>query len=483
MSAVTGLRKLDEFTWEIPMGAIPGMRVPGKVFADEKLLAAADCDRALEQVMNVACLPGIVEASLAMPDIHWGYGFPIGGVAATDVASGAISPGGVGYDISCGVRLVRTSLTVEEAAPRMREILDALVARVPRGLGSRGRLVLGRRETEGIMREGVPALIAKGTGWAEDLEFIEEEGSCSGADPSKVSERAFERAANQVGSLGSGNHFVEIQVVDRIYQPQAAHVLGLEPGQVVAMIHSGSRGLGHQICTDTLKRMGKSFSLHGYELPDRQLACVPVGSPEGADYLSAMACAANFALANREALTEWVREAFREVFKSDARRLGMSLVYDVSHNLAKLERHRVDGKERALMVHRKGATRSFPGSRPEVPAPYREIGQPVIIPGDMGRYSFVLVGTEEALERSFGSTCHGAGRALSRTQARKRMTGRELQDRLERAGILLDGASSSVLAEEAPEAYKDVSEITRICEGAGLSVRVARLRPLAVVKG
>lgn len=303
-----------------------------------------------------------------------------------------------------------------------------------------------------------------------------------GADPSKVSERAFERARNQVGTLGSGNHFLEIQVVDEVYS-ERARVLGLEPGQIVVMIHSGSRGLGHQVCADYIKRMGQSLSRYGIELPDRQLVCAPVDSPEGQDYLAAMACAANFALANREALTEWVREIFEKTFRAGARQLGMSLVYDISHNLAKLERHETGGREKELLVHRKGATRAFPGSRPEVPAPYREIGQPVIIPGDMGSYSFVLVGTDGALEKSFGSTCHGAGRTMSRTQARKRIRGDELRDRLERNGILVDAASPGSLAEEAPEAYKDVCEITGICEGAGLSLRVARMRPLAVLKG
>jgi tRNA-splicing ligase RtcB len=483
MSIIPELKRLDEYSWEIPRESRPGMHVPGRVFADEKLLEAADRERALGQVMNVAFLPGIVEASLAMPDIHWGYGFPIGGVAATDVhEGGVVSPGGVGYDISCGVRLIRTNLRREEVAPHTKELLASLAARVPRGLGSHGRLVLDRRETEKIVREGVPALIARGIGWEEDLEFIEEGGTYDGADPRKISERAFERARNQVGTLGSGNHFLEIQVVDEVYS-QRARLLDLEPGQVVVMIHSGSRGLGHQVCTDYIKRMGQCLPRYGIELPDRQLVCAPVDSPEGRDYLAAMACAANFALANREALTEWVREIFEETFRAPARKLGMSLVYDISHNLAKLERHWTGGRERELMVHRKGATRSFPGSRPEVPAAYREIGQPVIIPGDMGSYSFVLVGTDRALERSFGSTCHGAGRTMSRSQARKRMRGNELRERLERNGILVDSASPGNLAEEAPEAYKDVCEIAGICEGAGLSLRVARMRPLAVLKG
>ncbi len=482
MSYLQYVNKVSEFIWEIPPGTKEGMRVSGVIFASRRLLEAADRDKALEQVVNVAFLPGIVKASLAMPDIHWGYGFPIGGVAAIDAREGVVSPGGVGYDISCGVRLVKTNLERAEVAPYMEELLATLSATVPKGLGTRGRLVLSRKETEEIMNKGVPALLAKGVGWEEDLQFIEEGGVYQGADPTKVSERAFQRGKDQVGTLGSGNHFLEIQEVEQVYS-EKAKALGLHPGQIVVMIHSGSRGMGHQICTDYVKRMGEKLQKYRIDLPDRQLVCAPVDSPEGSDYMAAMACASNFALANREAMTQWVRDGFERVFRSGAKKLGMELLYDISHNVAKLETHEVEGKVMELLVHRKGATRAFPGSRRETPAAYREVGQPVIIPGDMGRYSYVLVGTEEALERSFGSTCHGAGRTMSRSAAKKGIKGSELKERLHGAGILVDAATLSGLAEEAPEAYKDVSEIVEVCEGAGLSERVARTRPLAVLKG
>jgi tRNA-splicing ligase RtcB len=475
------INQLGEFAWEIPADAREGMLVPGIVFADRELLEKADKDNALQQVANVACLPGIAKASMAMPDIHWGYGFPIGGVAATDREEGVVSPGGVGYDISCGVRLVKTSLTLTEARDRLREAIDLLNARVPKGMGKKGRLRLERGEMERMMKRGAGELVARGIGWEEDLAAMEEGGCYPGADPAKVSERAFARGRDQVGTLGSGNHFLEIQVVDETFP--LAEELGLFEGQVVIMAHSGSRGLGHQVCTDYIEVMGASLGRYGYQLPDRQLVCAPVQSREGRDYLGAMACAANFAMCNREAITHWIRECFERVFKSGARKLGMELLYDISHNLAKAEEHIVDGKKRDLMVHRKGATRAFPGSRPEVGAKFAESGQPVIIPGDMGTCSYVLVGTEEALELSFGSTCHGAGRAMSRKAAKKQVRGGELKERLERQGIMVRTDYLAGLAEEAPEAYKDVREVVEICEGAGLSRVVARMRPLAVMKG
>jgi tRNA-splicing ligase RtcB len=469
------------FEWEIPRRPEEGMRVPGLIFADEEILHKAEEDNALQQVANVACLPGIVKASMAMPDIHWGYGFPIGGVAATRVEDGVISPGGVGYDISCGVRLVKTGLTLREAEGKLDEIMDRLDAEVPKGLGSHGRIRLERKEMERILRNGARELLVRGIGWEEDLECMEEGGCYPGADPSKVSDRAYKRGRDQAGTLGSGNHFLEVQVVDRVWP--GAERLGLFEGQLVIMIHSGSRGLGHQVCSDYIEVMGAALPRYGFRLPDRQLVCAPVESPEGRDYLAAMACAANFAMANREALTHWVREAFQKVFRAGARSLGMELLYDVSHNLAKEEVHRVDGEEMTLMVHRKGATRAFPGGRPEVPPRFEESGQPVIIPGDMGSPSYVLVGTEAALEKSFGSTCHGAGRAMSRKAAKRKVRGEELKRRLERQGIKVRSSHLSGLAEEAPEAYKDVTEIVEICEGAGLSVKIARTRPLGVVKG
>lgn len=475
------IKQVDRFTWEIPAGAQPGMRVPGIIFGDEELVEKADSDRALQQVVNVAHLPGIVKASLAMPDIHWGYGFPIGGVAATGLEDGVVSPGGVGYDISCGVRLIKTSLSYAEVKDKLDPLMDMMSARIPKGLGTKGKLILNRREMENLLAKGTKELIARGIGWEEDLEAMEERGRYPGADPGKVSERAFARGKGQVGTLGSGNHFLEIQEVDEVYE--LANELGLFEGQVVVMVHSGSRGLGHQICTDYIEVMGESIAKLGYDLPDQQLVFAYVQSGEGRDYLSAMACAANFAMANREAMTHWVRECFERAFKAGARGLGMELLYDVSHNLAKEEEHLIDGNRVRLMVHRKGATRAFPGSRPEVPDKYAKTGQPVIIPGDMGSYSFVLVGIEESLQKSFGSTCHGAGRAMSRKAAKKRVRGEELKSRLQQKGIVVRAASLAGLAEEAPEAYKDVREIVQICEGAGLSRKVARMRPIGVMKG
>jgi len=481
MSLLDSINKVDDFTWELPASAREGMLVPGIVFADRELLEKADKDNALQQVANVACLPGIVKASMAMPDIHWGYGFPIGGVAATDREEGVVSPGGVGYDISCGVRLLKTSLVGEEIKDRLRQVIDLLNASVPKGLGTKGRLRLGRAEMERLMRRGAEELVARGIGWEEDLEAMEEEGCYPGADPAKVSERAFTRGRDQVGTLGSGNHFLEIQVVEEA--APLAEKMGLFEGQVVVMAHSGSRGMGHQVCSDYIEIMGAASGRFGYRLPDPQLVCAPVQSREGRDYLGAMACAANFAMCNREAITHWIRECFEKVFKAGARELGMELLYDVSHNLAKAEQHEIGGKTMELIVHRKGATRAFPGSRPEVGEKFAESGQPVIIPGDMGTHSYVLVGSEEALKKSFGSTCHGAGRAMSRKAARKQVRGDELLGRLEKEGIMVRAGHLAGLAEEAPEAYKDVDEVVRICEGAGLSHAVARMRPLAVLKG
>lgn len=400
-----------------------------------------------------------------------------------DRAEGVVSPGGVGYDISCGVRLVHTNLQREEAAPRMQELARELARLVPKGLGTQGRLDLSRKELEALLQYGVPQLIASGVGWEEDLEHIEEGGAYAGADPSKVSERAFERGKGQVGTLGSGNHFLEIQTVDTIYDAEIAQGYGLAENQVVVMIHSGSRGLGHQVATDYIKLMDRVVQREHISLPDRQLVCAPVESREGRDYLAAMACAANFALCNREAMTHYARKAFGAVFGGGARALGMSLLYDVSHNLAKPERHDVEGRERDVVVHRKGATRAFAPGRPEVPTAYRSLGQPVLIPGDMGRYSYVLAGLESGMGRSFGSTCHGAGRRMSRHQAKRTVRGDELKRELESRGIVVMAGRLQDLSEEAPEAYKDVAGIVEVCEGAGLSRRVAKLVPLAVLKG
>jgi tRNA-splicing ligase RtcB len=483
-SAISAER-IGPFEWRIDKGAVPGMRVPGVVFATEELIEKAVEDRAVEQVANVATLPGIVTASYAMPDIHWGYGFPIGGVAATDVeADGVVSPGGVGFDIACGVRLIRSNLQWEsDVRPRIRELVQTLGRRVPRGVGTGGGLELRGPDTDRVLREGVGYPLSLGLGVEEDAELCEDRGVIEWARPDLVSDRAKQRAAKQLGSLGAGNHFLEVQVVDQVVDAAAAGVMGLAEGQVCVMLHSGSRGLGHQVCTDHLKEVDRVSRQLGIEVPDRQLASVPVEHEAGERYLGAMAAAANFARANRHVLTDGVRESFVKVFRSSAEGLGMSIVYDVAHNLAKVEEYEVDGRVRRLCVHRKGATRAFGPGHGEVPARYREIGQPVTIPGSMGTASYVLVGTGEAARKSFSSTCHGAGRAMSRTRARKVMGGRELIKQLEGQGIAVAVSQPKLLAEEAPYAYKDVSEVVRACEGAGLSRTVARLRPVGVVKG
>jgi tRNA-splicing ligase RtcB len=479
------LEQLEPFVWQIPQNAAPGMRVPGIVFATEELARKAVEDRAVEQVANVATLPGIVRASYAMPDIHWGYGFPIGGVAATDVeAGGVVSPGGVGFDICCGVRLIRSELEWEqEVRERISDLVHTLGQRVPRGVGSKGRMRLSRGEMEKVLREGVRFPLGRGVGWEEDAEFCEDHGVLEDARPEAVSDRAIERGAPQLGSLGAGNHFLEVQVVEEVFEGHAANDMGLFVGQVCVMMHSGSRGVGHQTCTDFIKVIDRLMSKLGIEVPDRQLACIPVEHEAAQDYLGAMNAAANFARANRHVMTDGVRESFEQVFQRSARTMGMYLVYDVAHNLAKIEEHEVDGEQRNLCVHRKGATRAFGPGHPELPSRYASIGQPVIIPGSMGTASYVLLGTERAMERSFSSTCHGAGRAMSRTKAKKVMTGPELREQLEGQGITLATSQWKLLAEEAPYAYKDVSQVVEACEGAGLSKKVARLRPVGVVKG
>ena len=475
-------KRVSEYKWEIPVGFKPGMRVPGTVFADQGLLELAQRDRALEQVANVAFLPGIVHRSLAMPDIHWGYGFPIGGVAAFG-PGGVVSPGGVGFDISCGVRLVKTGLSEEDVRPGLESLLAAMAANVPRGLGTRGRIHSPEPALRRVLAGGAKEAVSMGYGREGDLEHTERLGTYPGADPDAVSARAYERGKDQLGTLGSGNHFLEVQYVEEVLLPEAAGRFGLHEGQVTVMIHSGSRGLGHQVCTDYLQVMDHAVKKMGLELPDRQLACAPLESAEGRGYMAAMACACNYAVANRQALMHWARRSFEQQFSSSERDLGMDLLFDVSHNVARVEAHQVDGKRMELCVHRKGATASFPAGHPDVPRAYAEVGQPVIIPGDMGTCSYVLVGTEEAMRESFGSTCHGAGRAMSRSKAKKTVRGSELRQRLASQGILVTAGKDSMLAEEAPEAYKDVSRVVDICEGAGLSRKVARLKPMAVLKG
>ena len=479
------LQQVEPFVWKVPPGTVPGMRVPGIVFATEEMATRAVEDRAVEQVANVATLPGIVTASYAMPDIHWGYGFPIGGVAATDPEDGGVvSPGGVGFDIACGVRLIRTELDWEsEVREQAGELVHTLGQRVPRGVGTKGRMRLSRGEMAKVLREGVKFPLGKGVGWPQDAEVTEDQGVLEDARPDLVSDRAAERGAPQLGSLGAGNHFLEVQVVEEIQDQRAAEVMGLRLGQVGVMLHSGSRGVGHQTCTDFLKRVDRAMRELKIDVPDRQLACVPLDHHVAQEYLGAMAAAANYARANRHVLTQAVRESFEQVFQRSDRDLGMSMIYDVAHNLAKMEPYEVDGRSRMLCVHRKGATRAFGPGHPEVPTTYRDIGQPVIIPGSMGTASYVLVGAKEASARSFASTCHGAGRAMSRTKAKKVMTGPELKKSLEERGITVAASQWRLLAEEAPYAYKDVSQVVDACEGAGLSRTVARLRPVGVVKG
>ncbi len=472
------LERIGPVTWRISPGG--GMRVPGIVFASEALLATAAEDRALDQVANVAHLPGIVEASFAMPDIHWGYGFPIGGVAATAVGhGGVVSPGGVGFDICCGVRLLRSALDEAAFRAHRERIMDQLDLRIPRGLGKGA--IASRALLQDVLARGAHAALDAGFGDRRDLDRCEESGRSAGADPDAISERALLRGGGQLGSLGAGNHFLEIQVVDRILDPPAAAAFGLAEGMVTVMIHCGSRGLGHQTCTDHLRRMGSAMARHGIQVPDRQLACVPVDSPEGGSYLAAMAASANFAWANRHILAHEARAAFAAGTRSTVAALEMDLVYDVAHNLAKLETHEIDAVPTELCVHRKGATRAFGPGDPALPADLRAIGQPVLVPGSMGTASWVLRGVEG--NPAFGSAAHGAGRVMSRKQAQRTETGRAVRSELEAGGIAVRPGSVRLLSEEAPYAYKDVDAVAEVCELAGLAARVARLRPLGVVKG
>jgi tRNA-splicing ligase RtcB len=470
---------VEETPWRWRIDRSGGMRVPGIVFASDVLLPDVAADRSLEQVVNVATLPGIVEASYAMPDVHWGYGFPIGGVAATDVdAGGVVSPGGVGFDISCGVRLLLSPLERDEVAPRLPALMDDLEGTVPKGMG-RGAVwdLAADGELAHVLTGGAAYAVARGHGRERDLERCEDRGVLAGADPGAVSDRALLRGLHQLGSLGSGNHFLELQVVDQVLDPVTAAVFGLHVGQVCVMIHSGSRGLGHQVCSDHLRHMEAAMARYGIRVPDRQLACVPVRSPEGEAYLAAMAAAANYGRANRQLLSEAARAAFARAAGTDR----LDLLYDVSHNLAKLETHTVDGHQRLLCVHRKGATRALPPGHPDLPAELAGAGQPVLVPGSMGTASYVLVG--EPGGAAFHSACHGAGRVVSRTAARKRTSGPALRRQLAAAGVEVRASSNRGLAEEAPSSYKDVDAVVEVVERAGLARRVARLVPIGVVKG
>jgi tRNA-splicing ligase RtcB len=477
-SSTSELVRLDDVSWEIPAGARPDMRVPARIFADRTLLEAIVADRSLEQLQNVATLPGIVDAALAMPDIHQGYGFPVGGVAATALPDGVVSPGGVGYDINCGVRLLVLPLSDEELGQRREALVHELSRAIPAGTGGHGALSLSRPELDAVLRDGPRALVERGVGREEDLEHTESQGCLPGADPAAVSTRAQERGAGQLGTVGAGNHFIELQRVDRLLDPAAARAFGLSEGALTVLVHSGSRGLGHQVCTDHVRAMDAAGARYGIDLPDRQLACAPASSPEGRAYLAAMAAAANFAFANRHAMADAVRGAIAQVLGrtvADSTRQ----VYDVAHNVAKVETHR----GRDVLVHRKGATRAFPAGAPGLPAAYATTGQPVFIPGSMGTASFVLAGEPGSMERSFGTTCHGAGRAMSRTRARKQIGGAQLRRELEDKGIVVRCVSNKGLAEEAPFAYKDVERVVEVVERARLARRVARLVPIGVVKG
>jgi tRNA-splicing ligase RtcB len=475
------LKQIDKYRWEIPKTG--AMRVPGMVYSTQSMLEGSSGKEPLQQVANVAALPGILKASLAMPDMHWGYGFPIGGVAAFDRDSGVISPGGVGYDINCGVRLAVTSLTENDIRPKLKILIDALFRDIPSGVGSTGPIKLSIPEEKKVLKNGSRWAVSRGLGDPADLEFTEDGGCMENADPDIISQRALERGKKQLGTLGSGNHFLEIGVVETIYEPGAAQVFGLFEGQVTLMLHSGSRGLGYQICDDFLALMTKNLKKLGFELPDRQLACAMIQSQEGIDYYNAMACAANYAWANRQILMHRSREVFLKTLGMGPKDLGMNLLYDVCHNIAKNEIHAIDGKKQIVCVHRKGATRSFPPGHEALCAEYRHTGQPVIIPGDMGTASYVLAGTHKAMEETFGSTCHGAGRVLSRTAAKKASKGRAIDRELEDKGIYVRWTGRSTLAEEIPEAYKDVSQVVEVVHEAGISKKVARIRPIGVVKG
>ena len=476
------LERIDENRWRIPRSG--PMLTDGLIFADDELIPHIREDKSLQQVANVACLPGIQGPSIAMPDIHWGYGFPIGGVAAFDLEDGVISPGGVGYDINCGVRLLRSNLKAQDLRPRLGRLMDGLYGNVPSGVGaSRTDLKLNPRQVTRVLLDGARWAVENGFGWPEDLDRIEACGALEGADPEYVSQRALERGRKQVGTLGSGNHFIEIGYVGEIYDEAAARALGLQPGTVTAFIHSGSRGLGYQVCDDYLKTMLNASEKYGIVLQDRQLCSAPLGSDEAKRYLGAMRCAANYAFANRQMMAHRVRETFAAALGASAEKLGLNLVYDVAHNIAKVEKHRVNGVEKSVCVHRKGATRAFPPGHPEVPGAYRAVGQPIFIPGDMGRYSYVLVGTEGAYAETFGSSCHGAGRMMSRKQAKRTAKGRRIVQEMEDQGVLIRAASRATVDEEIPEAYKDVKDVVQVVHRAGIGRMVAQLKPMGVLKG
>ncbi len=483
----TGMKinKISDYVWEIPKSEKEGMRVPARIYASDVLFENMD-KGVFEQITNVACLPGIQKYALCMPDGHWGYGFPIGGVAAFDTENGIISPGGIGFDINCGMRLITTDLKINEVKPRLPELINELFRAVPAGVGSKGVIKASVSQLKDIMRRGAEWCIENGYGWPQDLQRIEEGGHIPGADPSKVSEKAISRGINQLGTLGSGNHYLEIQLVttENIFDEKIAKVFGIkEKDQIVIMVHCGSRGFGHQVATDYLRVFDKAMKKYGMTVRDRELACAPFKSPEGSDYYKAMLCAANSAFANRQIITHRIRESFSKVFDTNAEKLGIEIVYDVAHNIARVERYKIDGKEKEVLVHRKGSTRSFGPGRRELPEIYREVGQPVIVGGSMQTGSFLLTGTEKAMEETFGSTMHGAGRTMSRSAAKKKVRGDQLMRTMAENGILVKAASMPGLAEEAGIAYKDISEVVETMDTLGISKKVVKLKPIGNIKG
>lgn len=475
------LIKISDYCWEIPRTG--DMNVPGRIYTSPALLETIRMEEAFSQVANVACLPGIVTASMAMPDIHWGYGFPIGGVAAFDWASGIISPGGVGYDINCGVRLAATALTVADVRPKLEALANAMYQHIPSGVGSTGSIKLSVKELKKVLVQGSRWTVDRGMGTETDLRHTEDEGCMGEADPDTVSDRALERGRRQLGTLGSGNHFVEVGRVSKIYDRTVAEKLGLYDGQVTLMLHSGSRGFGYQVCDDALVFMARHAGRLGFKLPDRQLACARIQSEEGQRYYRAMACGANYAWTNRQVLMHRATDVFLRVLGIGPADLGLNLVYDVCHNIAKKEEHVIDNRKQQVCVHRKGATRSFGPGHPAICEDYRSVGQPVIIPGDMGTASYVLTGTSKAMDETFGSTCHGAGRVLSRTAAKRQSRGRSIHREMADKGIIVRWSGKSILAEEMPDAYKNISQVVGAVHGAGISKKVAKLRPMAVIKG
>jgi tRNA-splicing ligase RtcB (3'-phosphate/5'-hydroxy nucleic acid ligase) len=477
------IHRLSDYKIKIPRTCEPGMKVPGIIYAGPEIFSALLSDDAPSQVINVAMLPGILEYSIAMPDIHYGYGFPIGGVAAMSERGGVISPGGVGFDINCGVRMLRSSIDAKEIRRKADDLCARLFMDVPCGVGASGDIRLGGKELDLALRGGAAWAVKKGFGWNEDIEFCEEGGALDVDDAACVGRRARERGSDQLGTLGSGNHFIEVQEVDEIFDERAARVMGLDKGCAAVMIHSGSRGLGHQVCEDAIRTMRLAVLKYGIEIPDRQLSCAPLDSAEGEEYYRAMSAAANFAWANRQCLSHLVRGSFEKVFGAPAERLGLSLVYDVAHNIAKFEEHEVQGRKTRVCVHRKGATRAFPAGHPDIPERYRAIGQPVIVPGDMGRASYVLTGTELTMKETWGSICHGAGRLKSRSSAKRDFSAGRVFDDLASKGIKLRAKSKQSVVEEAPEAYKNVDFVVDTCVKAGLATVVARLRPIVVIKG